>query len=178
MNSMKDYIIVNRDNSRPLCADVFANKAEYDGYICTVNALRNHVGNLAQLDYKSTEKTSPEYVNEQNLAFSALRSCYKCFTIGSDSKLKPCTDDMDTLKAIACEYKANGDKMDGKDFQPKSIAKFRKAFENFVSDRLTGRCGKTAEEIDAEREAKKAARRMARQAEKENKAKEEAKKAA
>ena len=175
MNNMKDFVIVNRDNSRALCAEVFANKAEYQGYTCSVNALRNHVGNLAQLDYASTAKTSPEYVNEMNLAFAALRSCYKAFTAGTDSNLKPSMEDMDTLKAIVCEYKANGNKMDGKDFQPKSVTVFRKSFENFVSDRLTGRCGKTAKEMDAEREAKKAARRMARKAEAEAKAKTEEK---
>ena len=164
MNTLNNYVIVNRSNSRPLPEVAFLAKAEYKGYVLTVNALRNNVSKLCRLEYAgATTKETELYTN---LSYEALRACYRVFSDKeSGFKLKPSETDMEAIKAFACEFKGEKGSTDGKDFQAKSLPMFRKAFENFVSDRITGRVGKTAEQIDAERKAKADARRLERNAE-------------
>lgn len=178
--NLKELVVINRDNSRAMSKEAFGCEAEYKGYICAVNTLRKYASKICQLEYIQAPEVEVKPCVDG--AFDALRACYRVFNgKDKDNMIKPCADDLKTIKSIVMEFHRNGGKEDGKDYQATSETKFRKAFECFVSDRLTGRVGKTATQIEAERKAKNEARRAARavaKAEAESKETEEEKKVA
>jgi hypothetical protein len=164
MNTLNTLVVVNRSRSVAVSKDVFG--PEFAGYKCSLTALRNNITRLCQLERSGADATDALLVREYtDNAYAALRSCYRVFSDPAhDFKLKPCAADLEAIKAICCETRKLSKDADGRDFVAKSENRFRKDFEDFVADRITGRLGKTAEEIDAERKAKADARRAERQA--------------
>lgn len=165
MENLNKIVIINRKSTKALNLSDLGSVEVFKNWKGACEDLR-----IAISEYSNVDRAGNDSEKELEACFVAYRAVLKFFENKAEGfKLKPVAQDISAIRDVSGKYAKPTGSVDGKEFLPMGKDSFRKALEDFISDRCEQRTAKTARELEAEkkarREAKKAAKAAAKAAE-------------